>query len=53
MLVGPPNGRIETDNVQINPLQALEEQQDLPPHAPLHPPLPAQVNGMPRPILFR
>jgi hypothetical protein len=50
MLVGPHAGRIEKDNVQINPLQAREEQQDIPPHPPLHPALPAHVNGVPRPV---
>jgi hypothetical protein len=51
MLVGPHDGRIEKDDVQINALQALQEHQDMPPHAALHPPGPAHVNDVPCPVL--
>src|SRR4026207_2537512 len=50
MLVGPHDRGIQNDNAEINPLQALEYHEDIPPHAALHPPLPAPVNGVPVPV---
>ena len=53
MLVGPHDRGIQKDDVQINPFQALEDHQEIPPHAALHPPLPAHVYGVPRPVRLR
>jgi len=53
MLVDAYHRGIEKDDPEINPLQALEYHQDIPPHPPLHPPLPAHVNGVPRPVRLR
>jgi len=50
MLVSSYHRGIEKDDLEINPLQALEHHQDRPPHPPLHPPPPAHVNGVPRPV---
>jgi hypothetical protein len=53
MLGGPHESGSKQDDGQIHPLQALKDHADIPPDAPRHPPLPAHVKGMPRPIRLR